>query len=532
MSEEGNIFNTLNRYITNTTHGGPFNVVSKTRPTDPRDAVFWEHDIGYGKLGTKAYFVHNIYDQKLLDQLRKSKNPYDYLPFYYFSAKKFMTGLRGTNLEEFYSPPAKRIKMSYDGTAEPFVGPQYISPWRRTSPVGLLNSNRFHARKLKSRYTFTNPKRHRKIKKRDCFKPKDLVDIMCPLVKWKMTQASVYEITSEIGRQGVFTGNEANHICTRGDLKKIYHKLYSDNTFSFQVVSRSRGDPTNATGNVISIPELQSTFASEPTGAQPGRDYFGDRFPTMCCLYYTRQYTFVNPTQFTMYMDVYEWFPKVESLLLTEDASFEWSASMEEATAHPTGPRNNMGNFGVDSFITNLVPPQTSMDYDITDPGRRPEKRLNAGLFKKWKINKTTRLKLEAGSTIKHTVHIPGFKIAYNNLYDTEMNDGGTQWIPDLSINTMFILIGEKCYDNTTGVQKGSYVGGEINVSYKDYTAWRMKPSGVKSFDITTHAIEDFGSAFVKDNYYPVALDPAVAMPSARLPVVDFTTAANTDMEA
>lgn len=79
--------NKWNYAITGTSHGGPFNKIRK-RPRNKRDAIYRDHDIGYQKLGAKAYFKYNKYDKQLIRRLNKSKSKWDILPRAFFKAKR------------------------------------------------------------------------------------------------------------------------------------------------------------------------------------------------------------------------------------------------------------------------------------------------------------------------------------------------------------------------------------------------------------------------------------------------------------
>lgn len=69
-------------------HCGPFNAVSKKKSRNKVDEACRQHDIGYGRLGYKAYFYHNKYDDRFIDKMEKTKG---FLPKVYgsvFKAKK------------------------------------------------------------------------------------------------------------------------------------------------------------------------------------------------------------------------------------------------------------------------------------------------------------------------------------------------------------------------------------------------------------------------------------------------------------
>ncbi len=250
------------------------------------------------------------------------------------------------------------------------------------------------------------------------------------------------------------------------------------------------------------------------------------RYPTLCCEGYKRVYKITNPMTTTTTVEIQSWTPKRD---LNTTVTAEWLASR----ANVTDPGLNInvggkGNYGLGLMVRNETLPTTDMTLDITDPGRRPSKGLNKSLFQKYKEVKTTKYVIEAGATITHTCYIPGFKITHENLFNLEDNAEGN-FIKDLTISNMIYIMGEHCYDNTAAIQKQSYCAGVTHTEYKDYTQWRMKPGGVKTFKFTTNAVEDFAIAFAKTNFYPVALVPTVAMPTNVVPSIDIAT--NVNME-
>lgn len=83
--------NKWNYLITGTSHGGPFNKIRR-KARNKRDAIYRDHDIGYEKLGPKAYFTYNKYDKRLIRSLNKSKSKWDILPRAYFKAKRQYAG--------------------------------------------------------------------------------------------------------------------------------------------------------------------------------------------------------------------------------------------------------------------------------------------------------------------------------------------------------------------------------------------------------------------------------------------------------
>jgi len=93
-------------------HCGPFNAVSKKRSRDPVDEACRQHDIGYGKIGNKAYFYHNRYDDEFIKRLKTKKG---FLPLFYrkvFEAKKALAPSLPEKMSNFPPTPPRKRSMS------------------------------------------------------------------------------------------------------------------------------------------------------------------------------------------------------------------------------------------------------------------------------------------------------------------------------------------------------------------------------------------------------------------------------------
>ncbi len=238
--------NKWNYAITGTEHGGPFNVVSDTAPKDKRDRRFWKHDVGYSKLGNQAYYKYNLADANLLKSIAKSKHPGDYLPYYYFLLKKYlaprMGNLRGqaktmaarrSQRPRMRDTPSKLTRAELMQAGRPSsrsyrakayssrstAMTRYTSKAKQQRTYGQFRptANRFHGYRTKQTIG-SRPKRWKKLKAKDKFKPKDFIDYVSPLYKWNMCQILARPNTSLKGEQGAFNGDAMHYICTRSDL--------------------------------------------------------------------------------------------------------------------------------------------------------------------------------------------------------------------------------------------------------------------------------------------------------------------------
>jgi len=89
-------------------HCGPFNAVSKKRSRDPVDEACRQHDIGYSKIGRKAYFYHNRHDDELVKRLKTEKG---FLPLFYrkvFQIKKAIAPSLPEKMSNFPPTPPQR----------------------------------------------------------------------------------------------------------------------------------------------------------------------------------------------------------------------------------------------------------------------------------------------------------------------------------------------------------------------------------------------------------------------------------------
>lgn len=396
--------------------------------------------------------------------------------------------------------------------------------------AGVASKNRYVSRKVfGKRRGGGKPKRSKLLTYADSFKTTDLLNAYCPKVTWNMVGTGVIDEVSNVGRQEVVASNTIFRICRRDSLRKIYHKLYMDNCYQLQLLSRGKtNDQVTASGaDFVPLQGATDGIPSDPNNWATNYNAFNaEKMPTLCCYGYKRVYTMLNPSSTTTTVTIWECVPKED---MSDSAKVVWANSMAQGTDPSlagTPQLNNGGNYGLNTMATNKTAPTSEMTYDLTDPYRRPHYKYNQDFYKKYFVIKKSVFQIEAGATLKYTVNIPGFKITYKNLYDPLY--AADDMIKNLTVNAMFIINGEKCYDNSGGVQKTSLMAGAVNIQYKDYTHWRMRPIIKKYFNFTTNAPDDFNIDFDKDEYYPVAIAPTVAIPTSMVPSVDIPT---TDIE-
>jgi hypothetical protein len=487
--------NYWNYLLTGTEHGGPANVV-RDNPNNKRDRNFWLHDKGYSELGDKAYTHWNKYDQDLLDNIAGSWHPGDQLPKAYFSAKKSLApSLEKTTFPGFYTPPAKRLRGSlapeYTGSTinTPSMFSQTSTGTTRTFNGGRASDRyvAFKARKLGQKGSIKSYR----FKKQKKMGISDIIQSMYPIINWNMV-ANAVRYTSDVGKQKFYAGGVDNAMIKRDQMKEIYKKIFYDAMQSPQV---------NLVGGNLHY--VKNGIASD-------RDDFK---PSLQCLEYTRVYEISNRGDNLAYVEMWE-------VLALDDTDSNFVTQWQNNLTQSDNATD--GIYGLEALHKNTTAPMAEKTYDITDPGLMPWKGMR-NLNENWRIMKRTRYRLEPGSHTQHTVTVKGFSISHQALYDADKST--ERWMKDLSINVVFKLIGERCYDNDStanGTNHLSYMSTNCVFAYKDYTKWRVRPRLRKSFRFTTNSIENFNyetgdpaePTFITSNDVPIANAPITAIPA------------------
>jgi len=485
-----------NRFITGTHHGGPFNKVlyDKEYPKDSEEYIYREHDIAYGKYGNKGYFYFNKADQDLLDKLpRGGRNE---IARAYFKLKKAVAPSMG---EE--EPPNKKRKYNNMGDRMDLSEDRYGANWTRSPaprtgregmragamPPPMVGAGsaiqRYKASKL-STQTRTRGRSAAKFKVVPYNPLRMAVDEMRkinPWVEWKMMKTTVTPIQSSTGLQNpqssIIAGG-AYSMMLRTDLKAIYNKLYTD--------------------------ILRTETTVEPNITAIGPSYYG--MPHFRCHGWRRTMHLFNPKTTVSYIELYEFVRKNEDGDMTMDPLQYWELELDRATAA------DAGNYGLAEARLNSQVPTLDAQRLVTDPGERPENipRIKTSRFwKTWGLLKKTRIRLEPTAKYDHVINIPGFSITHDELYSTTDT---AQVIPGISIIMMPISIGERCYDNTAGNQRQSYMPTQTTVWYEDECKFSILKRDQHKYHFVTTVPAEFANAAPSITF--VAAAPTVATPS------------------
>lgn len=163
-------------------HCGPFNSVRNYKSSDPIDEVCRQHDIGYGKLGNKAYFLHNKYDDRFIEDMAKQKGIEPWAMASLFKLKKqlmpavhgYKRRSRGPHKSAY--PADKRYRFSTDLTtytpaknspSGSVIGTSHRGP-HDIAKIGSLNLKK-NSTLGKSNSMYGNRKLHKK-RSRGAFK--------------------------------------------------------------------------------------------------------------------------------------------------------------------------------------------------------------------------------------------------------------------------------------------------------------------------------------------------------------------------
>jgi len=314
-----------------------------------------------------------------------------------------------------------------------------------------------------------------------------------PKIYWKQIGQQMPNFTSTAGRQGVFDSTMTNGkgltMFTRSDLRAIYNKLMYDANLGAPKASIGTGHP--GLGDISLI-----------NGFQP---------PSLEILSAKREFTLNNKLNMVAYFEMWE-LVSLENQEVRPPKGM-WEAELIKATPDAT----SNGIYGLNALYRNTIAPLVDDTLDITDPGLRPFKNMR-NFFKNWKVIRKTKFKLEPGTSVIHNCYTPAFSIANNTLYDPD--DPASGYIQDVTKAWMCICIGEKCYDNTAGIQPMSYAPTSINMKYEDSFVFRIKPRGRRSFNFITNTPDQFANETFDANGYqfPVAALPAIGGPALTRP--------------
>lgn len=496
--------NYVNPVLTGTEHGGPFNEVAPERPTDSlENALYWDHDKGYGRIGDEAYTKWSKYDQDLLDKVPWWK-PRNWLALSYYGLKK---GARFANLIGDAKMPTQmeqhRRRRQWQRRVEQLDAKFREIQKRRGKPlfkrnIGATNAARYHASKL----TGKRVSRHYLFKTPKDFTPRDLINIMYPTIKWEMIGQGLSVHDSAVGRQLVTDGDGISHtwsvMFSRANLQKIYQKIFTDAAFNPQERNNDDAGTSDNRNNTV------------PGGLFDLVDV--SQLPSLRCYGYKRELTFTNPLNTVAYIELWEIVVKDD---LTDSFRTDWVHALDK----DTGNDNFVGNYGLNALSRNTADPKVDATYSYTDPGFRPWKRLKA-LWNNHKVLKKTRYKLEPSSSVQHVVYVPGFTISQNRLFSEHQDKTR---IKDLTIEILMFTIGEKCYDDTAGHQFNSYMPSKITVAHRDKMIVKMRPLGRKMFRFTTNDAPNFaaGSFDPAGAWHPQAAIPRLAIPGYAAPEID-----------
>lgn len=341
-----------------------------------------------------------------------------------------------------------------------------------------------------------------------------LSKLFMPLIRWDTKKAGVHSITSHVGRQHVSI-NSANGrgVNTRFDLQKIYRKIYNDICMSPQLMAQL----TDIARPQENVNTSQKLLLEGLTDAQISDLVQNDmEMPTLVCHSFKRTFELTNVLNTVMYVEVNEWVPKED---LSDDPTKMWQDGLVRS-----GSIDGKGSYGLTLWPTSQVAPTHEFTgYDTSMPGLRPWKTCKE-LWNAWYVLKSTKYKIEPGSSVKHTVVVPGFKCSFSNLWHKEKYD--KLFIQGLTIFMQFIQIGEKCFDGTMGDQAKSYMKSDMHTDYHDRAIWSMKPKCRSYFRILTHPPEDFSVEVDQSSFYPVAAVPTILVPNGSVvtaqTIVDF----------
>lgn len=486
-----------NRFITGTHHGGPFNKILYKRkyPEDSEEYIYREHDIAYGKYGNKGYFYFNKADQDLLDKLPSGGR--NNIARAYFTLKKAVA-------PTMPEPSNKRLRsgsIEYVDLGTSFNSPQAFhasaAPTATGKPPAFAQGNniqRYKANKL-STNTKTRGRSASKYKPVPYNPLKMAVDEMRrsnPWVEWKMMRPTLATYTSGIGVQAAqasITAGRPMSAMLRSDLKAIYNKLYVD--------------------------ILRTEVTVAPSIPTTGPSSLG--MPDFRCHGWKRTIHFFNPKTTVSYLELYEFVRKNEDGDMTLDPEVMWAQELDKAEAA------NTGNYGLAEARQNTQVPTIDSTRAYTDPGERPENlpRLKTSNFwKTWGLLRKTRIRLEPTAKYDHTWSIPGFTIKHHELYEP----GAAEVIPGISMITMIISIGERCYDNTAGNQRQSYMPTTTTAWYEDDCKFSILKRDQHKYSFVTSVPAEFANAAAPVIAFSAGA-PTIATPSYAAVVPDVAQA-------
>lgn len=482
MNRYTNPFNYINYIITGTEHGGPFNSVSPTPPSDPRDRIFWEHDRAYGQLGPSAYFTYNQADEDLLRELPKHPHPQNFLALNYFRAKKQMSGgMRGFYSGTTFSPtPLKRQRLEYYSPS-----PAYAQ--RDALLHGTASAQRFRAQKTQLPTKNASSKWGKSKLKRVPYNPNlnKWIRQHQPIVDWTMVGPAAPDVVgSSTGVQGVRSSTSLglyDNLFMRDDLQKIYHKLWTD---------IRHGPASQAHDAYNNISSFQ---------------------PTLKCHGYERELTLLNTGTTICYIEFWEFYCKTDQ---NPALGNDWSAALTAAVAG--GAKNN---YGLHQTKSNTVIPTIETTYNITDPGARPDKSL-IEFWNEYTLLRKHKVRLEPLASTKLKLKYPGFAVSQRKLFDTPAA-ATLPALERLTVSLLTFLIGEKCYDDTAGNQQTSYMPANVTINYVDRGFWSIEDFAPTRFKFKTNTPQAFGDATVAEDHF-IAANPVVAMPSYIVPQPDI----------
>jgi hypothetical protein len=308
---------------------------------------------------------------------------------------------------------------------------------------------------------------------------------MAPKLFWKMIGATDDHLISETGKQHVKSIGEEWLILLLTHIRIVYKKLFYD----MQVHNQAQ-HTDGLTAQTIPVADWN--------------DFGSLHMPSLQCLSYTRTYEITNCSSTVCYWEIWE---LISTEHTTRNPQEDWLTDLTP----DTGAAGQEGLYGLLGLPKNTQQPTIEYQHTTLDPGIRPWKSCK-NFWSAWKLKQKAKYRLEPFASIKHTVYVPGFTMSHNSMQDTDFN---RTRFKDISINCMTFLIGEKCADDANNHQYNSYMPAKVSVRYQDSGVWRMRPTGRKSFSIVTNSFASIGDAVLHNEWrYPVATNPAVAMPS------------------
>ncbi len=486
---ETHLANYWNYILTGTEHGGPFNVVSKTRPKNTRDANFWDHDqeyTAYQEAGLNPYIYWNQADQELLSKLQWNI-PADQIALSYFEAKKKAAPnmgdrkrLRTQSMFELanditFVPPAAAAAAEAAGADNAPDVMDIDQPGEHGANLATIANGERPG--LKPARCLSDMRRgHGSIRLKrinSAIDPQQFFDSQCPVLTWRRYDHHKHNGANQnmlalVGQQGVHTWDSTN----------------TPNFFTMAPISDIRSIANKYNRDVAPISQGLSDAISGLIDGSSGTNNRVNNLPPFLCLGYERTYAFMNTHSYNCTLEVWEVTSKFRQDLDKHPVQ-SWSEDLTYSTAVGSG------TYGLKAALSNVAPKGTDaapvLDYTKvqTDPGLRPGGKNGKNFSKDWHVRRKTLYVIPAGKNIHHTVNLKGFAMSHHELYDGFQDE--QEMIPGISVELMCFLQGEKCFDETDNVQPMSITPASLICEFKEVHTWRSIPKWRTHMAWTTH---------------------------------------------